>query len=335
MKSLPLSLTLMLGGLISACGGGGGSGGSVGTAPLPTAELTQANQVVVAQEAASTAFMPLLAAQTLTGAQVTDEAVVFSLARDQLQKLPSYMALAKSNSRLIGVIPNETVSCDVSGSMTVSASDPDNDGVVSAGDRVTVTSNNCVMAQGALAGTLNFEFSSLTGALNSNNYNASVTLEFDQFSITSAALSATVNGSLTMSIAMTGPNSSSESMSTPTLSMTGTYAGQVRTRSLSNYTATATTSPDATYGSLTQYDISGVVTSSALSSNAIAFATSTVLVRRNLDFYPYTGVISVTGANKSSIRMTALSASQVKQELDADGDGTYEANITVAWNSLI
>jgi hypothetical protein len=46
-------------------------------------------------------------------------------------------------------------------------------------------------------------------------------------------------------------------------------------------------------------------------------------------------VISVTGANKSSMRMTALSASQVKQELDADGDGTYEANITVAWNSLI
>jgi hypothetical protein len=43
----------------------------------------------------------------------------------------------------------------------------------------------------------------------------------------------------------------------------------------------------------------------------------------------------ITGANNSKIRLTPTTNAQVRQELDANGDGIYESTSNVSWNSLM
>lgn len=345
--------------ILVACGGGGGGsttatpvggggGGSTTTTPVastgstspatPTAVLNSSNQSVAAQDAASTAFMPMLGAQTLTGAQTTDESVLFSIARDQLGKLPSYLADAKANSTLTGVVQSQTAACPSGGSLTASVNDADNNGVLSAGDSMTIVFNSCVLSSGTVTGSLGFVINTLSGNYQSNrstNYNIGVTMDYRNFTVTSSGLMASINGSMSLDATASGINTLSETISTPSLTVSGTYAGVTRSRSLTNYSATTTRAPDATYTYLTSYSINGTLTSSALSLQAISFATSTPFVRRATDNYPSSGVMVITGASNSKLRITAQSNSQVMEELDANGDGTYESTSTVNWNTLM
>jgi hypothetical protein len=53
------------------------------------------------------------------------------------------------------------------------------------------------------------------------------------------------------------------------------------------------------------------------------------------DDNPSSGVLTVTGANNSSARLTAISSTQCLVEVDADGDGTYEySSGNISWNEL-
>lgn len=344
--------------ILVACGGGGGGGsttatsvggggGSTTTTPVastggtspatPTAALSSSNQTAAAQDTAVTAFMPMLGAQSLTGAQTTDESVLFSIARDQMDKLPAYMADAKANSALTGAVQSQTATCASGGSLTVSVNDADNNNILSAGDSMTIVSNSCVMSSGTVSGSLGFVINTLSGFQSSasTNYKLGVTMNYGNFTVTSSGLIASINGSMSLDATASGINTLNETISTPSLTVSGTYAGVTRSRSLTSYSATMTRAPDATYTYLTSYSINGTLTSSALSSQAISFATSTPFVRRPTDNYPLSGVLVLTGASNSKLRITALSQSQVKQELDANGDDIYESASTVNWNTLM
>ena len=53
------------------------------------------------------------------------------------------------------------------------------------------------------------------------------------------------------------------------------------------------------------------------------------------DDNPSSGVLTVTGANNSSARLTAISSTQCLVEVDADGDGAYEySSGNISWNEL-
>lgn len=334
--------------VLVACGGGGGgdasSGGASGstttgatTNVAPVATLNSSNQNFAAQDAASTAFMPLSGAQTLTGAQTTDESVLFSIARDQMDKLPTYMADAKANSTLTGVVQSQTVSCQSGGSLTVSVNDADNNGILSAGDNLTIVSNSCVLSSGTVTGSLGFVINTLSNyqSSSSTNYSLGVTMNYGKFTVTSSGLVASIDGSLSLAASASGVNTLRETISTPSLIISGSYGGVTRSRSLTSYSSTATRTPDATYNYLTSYSINGTVTSSALSTQSISFVTSTPFVRRPADAYPSSGVMVITGASNSKLRITTLNNTQVRQDLDANGDDIYESTSTVFWNSLM
>jgi hypothetical protein len=53
------------------------------------------------------------------------------------------------------------------------------------------------------------------------------------------------------------------------------------------------------------------------------------------DPFPSSGQVLVTGANNSRLRITVISNTQVRLELDADGDGTFESNNVVTWSSIL
>jgi hypothetical protein len=334
VKIQSIAIPLLSSLLLAACGGGGGGGGAP-AAPAARASLDASNQVVAAQEATSTAFLPMLSTQTLVGAQTADESVLFQVTRQQLGKLPGYWRQASTSSTLTGVVQTDTYNCTFGGTTTVSVSDTDNNGMVSAGDSATITGNNCTEAEGTLSGALGLSITSLSGDYESTSYGAAIALTFNNLTVTNAQFSASLNGSLTLSDSANGLNSRNQTFAASTLTVSATYAGVVRSRSLASYSATITRVPDAASTYLDRYSASGVVTSSALSSLSVTFATTSDFVTRAGDVYPYTGAMTITGASNSQLSLTALSNSQLTQKLDADGNGTFESSSTVNWNTLL
>lgn len=324
------AIILAMTGILTACGGGGGSG--AGT-PTPTATLNGANQQTVAQDTATTAFMPMQGAQVLGGAVVTDESVVFAIAREQLGKLSTYVADAKASPLMGGAVASMMVSCST-GSLTVAVNDADGNNQLSAGDSLTVSSNSCVMPSGSITGTMAFQVNSLSGT-STTNYSMGATLTFGNFTVTDSGrqFAVSANGSLTVSFSTTAANTWTESVSTPSLTVAGSYSGVTRTRTLANYSATASRVP-AGGSYTTNYTLSGAVTSTALADKTFLFDTTTTFVKNGIDAYPTSGVMVITGANNGKLRVTALNNAQVTLELDGDGNGSYETTNTVNWSVL-
>lgn len=324
--------------LLAACGGGGGGGSGaspVAVAPTPTAVLSSANQSVAAQDTASSSFLPLTAAQTVTGAQTADESALFAFARGQMEKLQVYATDSKSGSTLVGVTQSNSVACTYGGSLTVSANVASTNGTVAAGDSLTITSNGCTESFGTINGSLGFVITSLNGTYASSSYSAGLTMTFNNFAVSSSQVTASINGSLSYGLSVTGANARTASVSTPSLTVSATYGGVARSRTLTNYVATLARTADPTSVYVTTYNVNGFLTSSSLSSQAIAFNTTTPIVTRYTDSYPSSGVLVITGASNSKIRITALSNTLVREELDANGDGTFESSTTAAWNTLM
>lgn len=318
---------------LTACGGGGGD--SVSATVAATAALTSTNQDVAAQEVVSTGLIPVDLAQTLTGSQTTNESALFKFAFAQQKKLPVYLLNASRNNDLIGVTQTETYYCTYGGSLTISGSFANVNGEPSAGDSITITGNSCIESDGAISGSLGLTINSLSGNLYSDYYNAGITLSFNNLTIASTQYSARANGSLALAEIANGPNNFKQTFSTPSLTVSATYAGETRSRTLSSFQATVTRIPGASYSYATSYSLNGVVTSSALSSQAVTFNSTTPFVELSNDYYPSSGVLMITGAGNSQLRLTALNSSQVKQELDANGDGTFEGFKAVYWSSLL
>jgi len=325
------AIILAMAGLLTACGGGGGGSAS---APTATATLSGANQTTVAQDTAASSFMPMQGAQMVAGAAITDESVVFALAREQMGKLSDYMAQAKANSMMGGAVASTTVTCPTSGSLTVSVTDADGSGTVSAGDSLNISFSSCVVPSGSLTGTLDFAVNSLS-ATSATNYTMGMTLTFGAFTVNAPQFTASANGSLSINLTKTATYAWTETVSSPSLTVSGTYMGVTRTRTLANYSATATRVPDATYTYTTSYILSGAVTSTALNNQTFLFATNTAFVKHGIDYYPGMGQMVITGANSSKLRVTAISNTQATLELDATGGGTYGAPTTVNWSDLI
>jgi len=339
MKFNKLTTAILSTTFLAACGGGGGGGSGSSEPVTATAALTSTNQDIAAQETFSTALMPMEFAQSfaqaLTGSQTTDESALFKFAFAQKKKLPTYLLNASKNSTLIGAVETYTELCQYGGTLTISASFANANGEASVGDSVTITGNNCGEVDGTINGALGMSISSLSGNLYADYYNAGIAFSFNNLSIATTQYVFRANGLLAMEITANGYNNWKETFSTPSLSVSGTYAGETRTRTLSGFQATATRTPGVSYPYITSYSLNGAVTSSALSSQTVTFSTTTPFIELPNDVYPSSGVLVITGAANAQLRLTAINSSQVRQELDANGDGTFEESKTVNWYSLL
>lgn len=334
MKNIVLCAGIVMS--LAACGGGGGGGSASSSASVvPTAVISSSNQSYVAQDAASSAFMPMSGAQAITGAQMTDEGNLFAAVRKQVDRLPTYMDVVLANPVATGAISSKTVNCTGGGSLSVSANDGDNNGTLSAGDVLSITANSCQDELGLLSGNLTFTINALSGNLSSYVYSASMTLAYGNFTLTAPGYTTYANGSMTLSMDSNGQYTAGASINAPSLTVSASFGGVSRTRTLSNYVASYRRSPNVTYTSQTSYTVNGSVTSSSFGAQTISFATSTPFIVYGTQTYPSSGVMTITGASNTRLRLTALSNSVVKQELDANGDGIYEASTTVNWSSLL
>jgi hypothetical protein len=324
--------------LVSACGGGGESGGFVAG---PAAPVTAANQTAVAQDAVGTSFQLFdsAAESPLAGAVVTpDEGALMRLARAEMAKLPTY--LAQAPKAIAGAVATVSLNCANGGTLVVTANDPDDSGNnVTAGDSVSIAFNSCVTGSQTANGTLAFGVDSLTGVFGSYPYSGQMTVTFGNLTLSGPNYSLQANGSMSLTTNVNGVNDMNESISAPSLTMTATYAGVFRSRSLNGYVLTHRRVPDATYTYLDSYEGGGTVTgANTLASVTVSFSTPYAdrFIRRSGDLYPYTGQMTLTGMNGSKLRITAEDNDSVLLEVDATGDGTYESSTpNVPWSAIV
>jgi hypothetical protein len=79
--------------------------------------------------------------------------------------------------------------------------------------------------------------------------------------------------------------------------------------------------------------------SSTVLNGAVGVVSTTPLTILAGEFYPSSGVLTITGSANSKARVTILGsnptiANQVQIEVDADGNGTYETTNNYSWSNL-
>jgi hypothetical protein len=333
------SITLaVLSSMLVACGGGGGgdapaaaaanNGSSGGGVTSTKAVINAANYVTVAQESLSSTNFVADAATLATGAEISNSDVLVSFGQAQAVSISSRFGRAPALAT--GVVQTTIEPCAGGGTLTVSENDLNGNGLPNAGDSVSLTATNCVYQGSTLNGVLNMTVTAFSGNLEVPPFTLAVTLTFNNLSARSAAATSTGNGTIAVTLNARSSSDQTSTLTATNFATTATYGGTTYNRKLENYTVSvvlnATTSTTAAAGSLS---------SSAFGSKLVTIATPVPFVRVLSQPRPASGQAVVTGENGSALRVTALSSTQVRIELDADGNGSYETSVTKLWSELL
>jgi hypothetical protein len=317
--------------VLSGCGGGGGSSGApAATAPVSTlSPITAANANRVAGNAyASSAALSDSSAPLsglLTGVSVGGTNIsVVAPALDLIRKV-----YPRTTPLLTGITVTEA--CSGGGTMTVDAR-LRNEQMASNGDTITVTATNCVEDGNTINGTLAATLSNITGdILNSYNWTATLDTSFSNFNVTSGAETASVNGDMKIAMTQTNATTHSLSISGKSLKLTEQRNGQtVGNLTLTDYSMTGSTQ-GTTVRSAASFTVSG-------STNGLGqFSYSVKNIQpfvSNGASMPYAGSLIVTGAS-SSVTLSVASASTVRLDFSATGDGVTTQTSTLSWTELL
>jgi hypothetical protein len=208
--------------------------------------------------------------------------------------------------------------------MTVTWNDADNNGVMfSVGDVLTTVTNNCQQVAGETTnGTMVIAVVSETAGRV-----AMTDLSFD-----TPRHAMTLNGSVRL-----------EDVSTDTVQTTteGAVAVGVRLKHLTPAFIDTVRLQDGfvareTYGNgETVSTVNGLLDSTA-AGGIVRLTTPTNASIRQFDAndYPHSGALQINGRN-GMLQMTVLSANDVRLDLDADSNGSFESTSTVTWDWLL
>jgi len=309
-------------------------GGSSDLPDNPVGEplaITGANYLSVTQEVLLTSFSLVDTSEVLVyGASVGTLPKPLHYARLQLPRLPE--RVTSMDALVAGTVYSETLPCE-SGSVTIAFDDRDNNGFVSSGDVLTETFNNCVELGETANGTLRFAFHTLTGDLNSTVFSARLTLSFEVFRVTSAAGSVLADGTVTLDTVSTGLYAQEFGLTTPSYREELNLGGSVTSRTLTNFTTHETIQPELS-GYTFSARVNGTLTSSALGGKSVVIANITPFSGLGAQAYPPNGQALATGAT-SSLRITAVSDSEVFLSVDTNGDSTADFWGTHLWSEFL
>lgn len=331
--------------VLVGCGGGGSGGISAPAAAAPTVTITATNQGTVARAMAegSLAFgqsQPFATtggttAQSIGTAPMTLRTGVLQsvVQRGLVAAFGPRRSVSIASATRPAATSSSTDPCSVSGSITTTVSDADNSQSLSSGDTLTLTFNQCQDSSGdVVSGGMIFTIGSVTSGV-AGNVQFSGSLAFAQLTDSSGTRLANIQGSVGVAAAITSTSFQ--------MALTVGANALTVTSSAPGYTDTIVYEPGmqlavtATDGAVTQSDVTlnGSFTASSIGGRVVV---ETVLPLRQLgtDADPSSGQVVVTGASGTHLRVTALSATSVQLELDADGDGTYERSGVFAWDSI-
>jgi len=329
---------------LAGCGGGGGDASATASA-APTVTITAANQGAVtrAMTEGGQAFgqsQPFAAAGG-TSAQSTGSPHA-ALRTGLLPSVVRRGLLAAFGSRHGAGIASATQpaaaaastdACAVAGSITTTVNDADNSQSLSSGDTLTLTFNQCQDSSDAVvSGGMAFMVGSVTSALG-GDVQFTGSLAFVQLNATSGTGTANIQGSVGVAAAITSTSFHiALTVAADALTVTSSAPGYLDTIV---YDPGMQLTVTATDGTVPQSDVTldGSFTASSIGGR---IAVVTVLPLRQLggDGDASSGQVVVTGASGTHLRITALTATSVQLDLDADGDAVYERSGVFAWDSI-
>ena len=322
MRSSPVSL-IVLSLLVAGCGGGGGSSFGGGPPVVTTFPINGDNAVTVTQlswEAvvASGGLTDLGGAAGLSGNAPNGSAIAERATRD-----------AGLLFNVISMVPfgPDTFPCEGgTGTVTVSG-DLAVPGTFTPGDTFLIVYELCDEGFGEVVdGTVSLTVRDFAGDIFLGTYLLGMDAVVDALSVATAT--DTIVGSGDASITL-------DTTETPYIeaSVGGSVMTQVSLNSsetLRNY-ASAQTFDGNLSPAIYTMDASGTLDSDQLPGD-VTYSTETTF-QGNEGEYPNTGVLLVRGDN-SSARLVAVDATNVRIEIDNNGDGTADEIIELTWAEL-
>ncbi len=330
--------------VLSACGGGGSAGDDKGGTDVTgnnnggngsAAAITSTNYVSVAQQAVASSTFMVNGASLITGAQVSDP--LQALAGMGLQQALQLGHWFKNAPAAVvgGVTVSDTESCSGGGHISATLNDGNGNDDIDTGDSATLQFASCVESGVTINGGLQLNATAVNGSFGSSSFSATVGVTYDNLIVAvGSTASVTGSGQMTIGIAATSANISSVTIDASSFSETGTIGGTSVSMSLSGYHLSVLTQPSLGGGSAVATTVNGTFVSSTLSNQQIQITTRSPLTTPVGQAYPSSGEILVKGAQGSQVLVTVQSGGMVQIQLDADGDGTFEASTTQSWASL-
>lgn len=323
-----------------ACGGGGGGGSTANNNDTPATALgiSTSNRDAVAQQTVPAMFGSGLAASSSVvvgvGADSGGIDAWKTIVTDLANSAPSLFAQSGMNTA-VGVAGSTTSACSSGGFRTATLVNSDSNTALSSGDAMTLSLSNCNDGKAVGNGTVTITFNTVIGTtVGAANSKFVMTYEFTNYTRQTSTMTTAISGSITYTndatSAVTVPTQRIES---PTFGVRVTYNNATASVGLRDYSYVL--EDHTTYWSEA---LNGTVVGSGFGDSVphfVSFATVTPFLTTKGVTYSYAGQAIITGANNSKLRFTALSATQVRLEVDADGDGIYEGGpYTSNWTSI-
>jgi hypothetical protein len=351
MKKLTgMAAGLLLAVVLSACGGGGGGGGSIGVALQPLA-IDGTNAMQVAGAVLETTGVVVDVGEPggpITGVAVKRNGAPVDLARVIRAQLDLF-SLVRDQATLglvTGVSINDTVDCDVNGTVEISGelADPT---TLTQGDTLIAVFKNCNDGDGlVLNGKMNILVQNFSGEIDLDGnfvppYNFTFDVTLTNLSVTEAGSTFTTNGDLTWNedtddgVFFTS-RLSGNSLSITTSDTTDTLEDYLIKATFNQTTTVYTTDSGGDDGS------GETVCCATLASTALD---GTVDFDTTLPFAgvgnnpPGTGEMVITGATvaggtlPSEVTVQAVDSQCVRLLVDPAGQGVTD-NILTTWVSL-
>lgn len=312
-----LSLAVLIS--LAACGGGSGSTGSPDDTDLTSLSLGASNYQAVGQATVASGLF-LGSTGSLAGGN---------------RGGPLMLRQAQSADRAqpaVVVGPVE-LACNQGGSVAVSFNDANNSGDMDVGESLFVEAKACKEDGATTQGRIDLAMQSLTGVYGSGSFSATLGMKLTAFGISQGTNAIQGDGDLGLKLSRTPAGVGEMSLTLPRVTLTGRLAGQAIAYGLADLQLTVRDEVvNGTARSTLTY--SGTLTNNA-DGKQVRVSTPQALVIVGEDAYPSAGQLLVRGRASSSVRITPVNAVQVRIELDADGDGSYEANTLKNWAELL
>jgi hypothetical protein len=335
-----IAIAIALASGLAGCGGGGGDDGTVEQTSLVT--ISAANQDTVAHAGAAalgligvTDVMPLSAtpgrAHALAASRQATSTTPWAWVSTHVTAVMVHgltgTAPAAGIRRPLMVYPPEVQSCMVSGSMSLTWDDRNNNSSIDVGDAIAMDFNDC--ADDALGTANGHAVATLTAS--AGNTSMSLRLAMTGLSMTSPRHTLTAGGAMLVDVtADADGNTMAMRMTTdgPLTVVAHTHVFDDTVTLQSGFVQNA--SFDASGSS--RVTVSGRIESTAM-GGAVDVSTLDELVNLSTEAYPSAGAIRMSG-KAGKLTLTATGAS-VRIDLDDDDDGAAEATETQTWDWLL
>jgi hypothetical protein len=315
---------------VAGCSGGGGSGDS--GPDLVT--ITDANAKTIAgavlvsslESDQLSAFTPGAVGSSTPMKPAGSKSTATVYAKVESLKDAETASLLKQSQagNLQAAVGPVTTPCAVGGTTTVSGNLA-NEVTLTVGDTLTVSFAACDDGTTVIDGTFSMKITSLSGDLTSGSFALGVAVTLTSFEITENGETVTANGGISFLTDARQSPTVTTTVTTDSLTVSGGGA----TNTLADFSLTEVLdSVTSDYSLATQ----GTLTSTAF-SGSVTFTTQVNLQGTGAD-HAVSGELLITGANGATIHIIVLDATNVRLELDLDGNGTVDQTLDATWDEL-